>query len=118
MKVVVVDDDKAYADELSYALTANGFDVSVVHGYRDLEKILKRAKVDVILLDIGLPEIDGFSILQRLQLEPVRVGVIMLTARGDTSDKVRGLITGADAYLTKPVDLAEITATIQAVAGD
>lgn len=115
MNVVIVDDDKLYAQELSYALGLNGYDIRVAHSYRDLEKALQQVKADIILLDVGLPDVDGFSILQRLQLESARMGVIMLTARGDTSDKVRGLITGADAYLAKPVDLAEISATIQSV---
>ncbi|MDO6746565.1 response regulator transcription factor [Gilvimarinus sp. 1_MG-2023] len=115
MHVVLVDDDVTFSLELALALENQSFKVSLAHSYSDLEKILKQTHVDVILLDVGLPDLDGFSILQRLHLEFERTGVVMLTARTELGDRIRGLATGADAYLSKPVNVAEISATIHAV---
>ncbi|WP_049721349.1 response regulator transcription factor [Gilvimarinus polysaccharolyticus] len=116
LHVTIVDDDTAYCEELAFSLKYSGFNTSVAHNYSQLEKVLESGKTDLILLDIGLPETDGFAVLQRLQLAGRGVGVVMLTARSDTGDRVRGLIGGADAYLVKPVDVAEISATLHAVA--
>lgn len=116
LHVTIVDDDIAYCEELAFSLQYSGFRTSVAHNYAQLETLLEGKVSDLILLDIGLPEVDGFSVLERLQHAGRDIGVVMLTARGDTGDRVRGLISGADAYLVKPVDVAEISATLHSVA--
>lgn len=116
LHVTVVDDDRDFCEELAESLNCAGFLASYVHSYSELISLLKAQNTDLLLLDVGLPGEDGFHILQHLQPALKSMGVVMLTARGEMGDRVRGLISGADAYLVKPVDLAEITATLHAVA--
>lgn len=116
LHVTLVDDDVDYCEELSALLNNAGFQTTFAHDYSQLRQLLERQHTDLILLDVGLPGEDGFSILQHIQSSLKSVGVVMLTARGEMGDRVRGLISGADAYLVKPVDLAEISATLHAVA--
>ncbi|WP_020210970.1 response regulator transcription factor [Gilvimarinus chinensis] len=116
LKVILVDDDIDFLHELSESLTRSGFEVETAENHIQLYQALETVQIDLVLLDIGLPEKDGFSILQGLQSWRDRIGVVMLTARGDTGDRVRGLISGADSYLVKPIDIAELSATLHAVA--
>ncbi|HEY7886582.1 MAG TPA: response regulator transcription factor [Cellvibrionaceae bacterium] len=116
LHVTLVDDDVDFCEELAALLNSAGFHTNFAHNYIQLQQLLERQHTDLIVLDIGLPGDDGFAILQHLQPALKSIGVVMLTARGEMGDRVRGLISGADAYLVKPVDLAEISATLHAVA--
>lgn len=116
LDVVLVDDDVDFVEELSASLSRAGFRMAIAHNYQQLCRVLDAQKMDLVLLDIGLPGDDGFAVLQRLQPQRAAIGVIMLTARGETGDRVRGLMSGADGYLVKPVDIAELSATLHAVA--
>ena len=113
-RLLLVEDEPGVVLALTDRLQANGYDVSVA---RDGEAGLLRASAeafDLVLLDAMLPRRNGFDVLRELRARGVGTPVLMLTARGQTSDKVMGLRLGADDYLTKPFDNAELLARIEA----
>jgi len=115
-RVMVIDDDPTLTDVVDRYLTREGFSVAVeADGQRGLDQV-QREPPDLVVLDVMLPGIDGLEVCRRLRAgtEP-RVPVIMLTARGEESDRVRGLDLGADDYLVKPFSLRELGARIRAV---
>ena len=112
-KILVVDDEKNIADILKFNLTKEGF--STVHAY-DGEQAVELAlnqNPDIILLDIMLPKLDGFSVCQKLR-QKISTPIIMLTAKEEEVDKVLGLELGADDYITKPFSMRELMARIKA----
>ena len=115
MRVLVVEDETRLAATLQDLLELNGYTVDLCHdGETGLDNALS-AIYDVILLDVMLPKLDGFTVLQRLRGAGSSVPVLMLTARSEVSDKVQGLDCGADYYLTKPFDPKELLACIRAL---
>jgi DNA-binding response OmpR family regulator len=113
-RILVVEDDEALAQVVSDILVFEGFDVSLVS---DGDRAVARAAEfmpDLVLLDLTLPGRSGFDLCQILRRSG-RAGVIILTARGQKADKVRGLGAGADDYVTKPFDVDELLARIRAV---
>ena len=115
MRVLVVEDEVRLADTLQDLLGMNGYSVDVCHdGEAGLDNALTSI-YDVILLDVMLPKLDGFTVLRRLRAEGNTTPVLMLTARSDLSDRVRGLDSGADYYLTKPFEPKELLACIRAL---
>jgi two-component system response regulator MprA len=115
MRVLVVDDDPAVSGALQRALKLEGYDVSLaVDGPRALEDIAIRPP-DAVVLDIGLPTIDGLEVCRRLRAAGDDTPVLMLTARDAISDRVQGLDAGADDYLVKPFALAELLARLRAL---
>ena len=114
MNILLVDDDTELASLLSEFLGREGFTVICEHeGYRGLDRARKPG-VDLLVLDVMLPGIDGFEILRRLRAES-KVPVIMLTARGEDVDRIIGLELGADDYLPKPFNPKELVARIRSV---
>ena len=114
MHILLVDDDTELAALLTEYLGREGFTVSCEHeGHRGLEHA-RKAGVDLVVLDVMLPGIDGFEILRRLRPTST-VPVIMLTARGEDVDRIVGLELGADDYLPKPFNPKELVARIRAV---
>lgn len=114
MKVLVIEDEKKLADYLRRALVEHNYVVDVAgEGVTGLH-LAQECNYDLILLDVMLPGMDGFSILQKLR-KTRRVPVLMLTARDDVEDRVRGLREGADDYLVKPFALSELLARIHAL---
>ncbi len=113
--VCIVEDDTDLRDEVVQTLTEYGFDVRGFPGSRELYRGLLQQPCDVAVLDVGLPGEDGFSIMASLR-ETASMGIIMFTARGQMTDRVRALMGGADAYLVKPVDMEELVATIVSLA--
>ena len=114
MKVLVVDDDEELLDLMTYALRREGFSVlGAVDGQQALLR-WETDKPDIILLDGNLPKIDGFDVCRRIRHES-KTPIIMLTARDDEPDIVRGLTLGADDYVTKPFSTKQLTARIRAV---
>ena len=112
-RLLVVEDDDAIAQGLVFNLERKGYAVEIA---RDGLEALSRARVgghDLILLDIRLPGLDGFEVCRRLRVEGVLTPILMLTARAQSDDLVHGLRTGADDYVTKPFDLAELLARIE-----
>jgi two-component system alkaline phosphatase synthesis response regulator PhoP len=117
-RIILVEDDAVIAELLEYNLRGNGYQVD---GFRDGQQMFARLagleKPSLFILDLMLPGMDGFAICSRLRQDPRLRGVpiMMLTARGSENDKVRGLETGADDYLTKPFSMRELLARVQAL---
>jgi len=115
MRVLVVDDDPAVSGALNRALRLEGYEVSLAEdGTLALEEIAIRPP-DAVILDIGLPTIDGLDVCRRLRAADNDTPVLMLTARDAINDRVQGLDAGADDYLVKPFALAELLARLRAL---
>ena len=113
--VLLVEDDLAILKGLETNLRFEGFDVfTASDGERGLELAVDKAP-DLILLDVMMPKMNGFEVLRELRRREIDVPVIMLTAKGEEMDKIRGLDLGADDYVTKPFALQELLARVQAV---
>jgi two-component system OmpR family response regulator len=117
-RVVVVDDEEHITELLAMGLTYNGFDVERVANGRDALSAIERQRPDLVVLDVMLPDLDGFEVARRLrQVEGAgtRVPVIFLTARDTTQDKIEGLRLGSDDYVTKPFSIEELIERVKAV---
>jgi DNA-binding response OmpR family regulator len=115
MRILVVEDEARVASFIAKGLEGAGFVTEVAPtGMAALESVQQRGAPDVILLDVGLPDIDGFEVLAQLRKTHSEVPIIMLTARGDVPSRVHGLDLGADDYLAKPFDFDELVARIRA----
>src|SRR5205807_858507 len=117
-RVVVVDDEEHITELVAMGLTYNGFDVERVATGRAALDTVERQKPDLIVLDVMLPDLDGFEVARRLrQVEGAgtSVPIIFLTARDTTQDKVEGLRLGSDDYVTKPFSIEELIERVKAV---
>ena len=114
-RLLLVDDEENLRTMLAAALAHSGFEVDTVANGRDALTRTKELLSDLILLDVMMPDLDGFEVCRRLRSEYVKVPIIFLTARDETRDKVRGLTTGGDDYLVKPFSLEELVARVEAV---
>lgn len=113
-RIQVVEDERHIAQVLATGLTFQGFEVSIASsGTGALKKVAEIAP-DAVLLDVMLPDIDGFEVCRRLRANNPTLPILMLTARSDCADKVTGLDCGADDYITKPFDFDELIARIRA----
>lgn len=117
MRVMVVEDEEALTTLLRYNLEAEGYDVETVDHGEEADLALREHVPDLLLLDWMLPGLSGIELCRRLRLrrETERLPVIMLTARGDEGDRVRGLATGADDYIVKPFSVPELLARVRAL---
>lgn len=106
-RILVIEDEVHIADGIQLNLTLQGYGVSIARDGIDGLEQWRSWKPDLIVLDIMLPMIDGFSILKTIRQEDEKIPVLILSARGDTKDKVKGLRYGVDDYLSKPFDLEE-----------
>ncbi len=113
--VLIVDDEKELAEGLRYNLEIEGYRPEVAHDGRAALDRLARGGVDLVLLDVMMPEFGGFQVLDQMRKDGNRTPVILLTAKGQEEDKVLGLELGADDYVTKPFGLAELLARVKAV---
>ncbi len=114
-RVLIVEDNADLAYGLRNNLEIEGYEVDVAaDGARGLER-LRAATPELVILDLMLPELDGFRVLRTLRGEGFTMPVLILTARGEESDKVRGLKLGADDYVTKPFGLLELLARVEAL---
>ena len=115
-KVLVLEDESSIRGFIVINLRRAGYEViEAESGEEALEKLAEHRDVRVALLDIMLPGIDGFEVCRRIRAGNSRIGIIMLTARSQEMDKVTGLMTGADDYVTKPFSPAELTARVDAL---
>ncbi|MEN3362794.1 MAG: two-component system, OmpR family, response regulator [Burkholderiales bacterium] len=115
MRILLVEDDEILADALYRALVQSAYAVDLVGNGDEADKALSVQTYDLVVLDVGLPGLDGFDILRRLRSRKSAVPVLMLTARDALSDRVRGLDLGADDYVLKPFDLPELEARVRAL---
>jgi DNA-binding response OmpR family regulator len=114
-RILLVEDDADLARGLSFNLRHEGYDVAVAGTVKDGRRAAGKGDVDLVILDLALPDGDGLEILKSLRGAGSRVPVLCLTARGQETDVVMGLGTGADDYVTKPFGLAELFARIAAL---
>ena len=114
-RILVVDDEESITQLLSTALRYEGFDVQTAATGREALREVESFRPDLVLLDVMLPDLDGFEVQRRLPGGASRLPDVFLTARRDTEDRVRGLTVGADDYVTKPFSLEELIARVRAV---
>jgi two-component system, OmpR family, response regulator len=115
VRVLVVDDEENITDLLATALRYEGFNVGVAHSGREALRTVGSFRPHLIVLDVMLPDWDGFEVTKRLADQRDRIPVLFLTARDATADRVRGLTLGGDDYVTKPFSLEEVVARIRAI---
>src|SRR5712692_8171249 len=115
VRVLVVDDEPYITDLIATALRYEGFDVASAANGRDALGLVDSFRPDLIVLDIMLPDLDGFEVQRKLVDRGGRIPVLFLTARDATEDKIRGLTIGGDDYVTKPFSLEELIARIRAI---
>ena len=115
MRVLLAEDDEILADGISKALRQAGFAADRVASGEDADQALQTNNFDLLILDLGLPIIDGLEVLRRLRTRKQILPVLILTARDRLEDRVMGLDFGADDYLTKPFDLPELEARVRAL---
>lgn len=110
-----MDDDRAVRDALRRVLTLAGYEVQMAEGGAEAIEAVVQAVPDAVVLDVGMPDIDGLEVCERLRRLGNRVPILMLTARVEVSDRVAGLDAGADDYLVKPFDVDELKARLRAL---
>jgi len=115
MRILVIEDEKKIADFIKRGLKEEGYAIDVAYDGENGFFLAKTNEYDLILLDLMVPKIDGLSLCKKLKSEKVSAPVIMLTAKDAVKDKVAGLDSGADDYLTKPFVFEELLARIRAV---
>ena len=114
-RILVVEDNSDLAEGIEYNLQLEGYDVRVAGDGRVAVEAVKEWRPDVILLDLMLPGMDGYQVLRRIRADGNRVPVIILSARGEEADKVRGFRLDADQYVTKPFSIVELMERIAAL---
>src|SRR3954462_741305 len=115
MRILIVDDDRALRDALRRALVLGGYETVPVGSGEEALAEVARTEPDAVVLDIGLPDIDGLEVCRRLRDSGNRVPILMLTARDAIADRIDGLDAGADDYLVKPFDVGELKARVRAL---
>ncbi len=115
MRILVVEDEQQLARHISSALTRHGHEAKAAHdGAAGLQAALDTTP-DLIVLDLNLPSLDGFSVLAKLRQANSTARILILTARGEVESRVKGLKSGADDYLTKPFSMEELVARVEAL---
>ena len=115
MRILVVDDDRSVRDALRRALTLGGYEVQMAEGGQQALTQVATGVPDAVVLDVGMPDIDGLEVCRRLRGAGNRVPILMLTARDAIADRIDGLDAGADDYLVKPFDVGELKARLRAL---
>jgi two-component system response regulator QseB len=115
MRILLVEDDEPLGKGICVGLTHDGHAVDWLKDGQSASEFLKRETFDIIILDLNLPRLSGLEILQELRTNHNRTPVLILTARDSIEERIKGLDTGADDYLTKPFDLDELSARIRAL---
>jgi two-component system, OmpR family, response regulator len=115
MRIFIVEDDLVMADGLKNSLAQSGYAIDLVSSGADADGILIYQTFDLVVLDLGLPKLSGFEVLKRLRARGSKIPVLILTANNDVNSRVKGLDLGADDYLSKPFNLAELEARVRAL---
>ena len=115
MRILIVEDDPVLADGLTRSLRATDYAVDHANNGAEADHVLATQAYDLVILDLGLPKLDGSAVLRRLRRRGSAVPVLILTARDALEDRVKGLDLGADDYLSKPFDLPELEARVRAL---
>ncbi|MDJ0934549.1 MAG: response regulator transcription factor [Kiloniellales bacterium] len=115
MRIALVEDNEMLADGIAKALGDEGHGIDLLQDGEQADDYLKSDSVDLIILDLALPGLDGLEVLKRLRQRGNATPVLVLTARGDLGDRIKGLDVGADDYLVKPFEMAELEARVRAL---
>ena len=115
MRILITEDDPALAEALRFTLMQSGYAVDWVTSGPMADRALRDNVFDLLILDLGLPELDGFDVLRRLRRHDDRIRVLILSAREAAEEKVQGLDLGADDYLAKPFSIEELQARVRAL---
>ncbi len=115
MRIILVEDEKQLANIIKKGLEEHGYSVDVAYDGEEGLYMAENYEADVIVLDIMLPQVDGISLLANIRKTGIKTPVLLLTAKDTISDKIKGLDSGADDYLTKPFDFGELLARIRAL---
>lgn len=115
MRILLAEDDRVIADGLGRSLRKSGYAVDWVANGADADNALLSGTYDLVILDLGLPRLSGQEVLKRLRARKSNVPVLILTALDGTNDRVKGLDLGADDYMVKPFELAELEARVRAL---
>lgn len=116
MRIVIIEDNKSVAKGIAYVLRDSGHAVDLIHDGQEADIFLASDGADVIILDVNLPGLSGIEVLRNLRARGDTRPVLMLTARSTTDDRITGLDAGADDYLIKPFEMAELEARLRALA--
>jgi len=115
VRILVVEDERALADQLASALANAGYAVDCASDGRQADEMVSTEPYDAVLLDLGLPGIDGLALLRRWRENGLKAPVLVITARGSWSERVLGIDSGADDYLPKPYRIEEVLARVRAL---
>lgn len=115
MRILLVEDDRSLAEGILQALADEGYTVDHLINGREALAALQQESFDAVILDIGLPELDGFGVLSQARKKKVATPILLLTARDSVDDRIEGLDKGADDYLIKPFDVNELKARLRAL---
>lgn len=113
MRILLVEDNETLADGLSSILRGSGYAVDVVRDGASADAVTATETFDLVILDLNLPEMGGLQVLRSMRARQDKAAVLILTARGTTEERVRGLDLGADDYMTKPFDVSELEARVR-----
>jgi two-component system OmpR family response regulator len=114
-KILVVDDEPSIVDSVATVLRYEGFHVEEAQSGRAALQKIQTVLFDLVVLDVMLPDLDGFEVTRRIRADGINVPVLFLTAKIDVADRVTGLTVGGDDYVSKPFSLAEIVARVKAI---
>ncbi len=115
MKILIVEDEKALANSIKILLERKGFDVECAYDGKTGKEYAELGIYDLLILDVMMPEMNGYDVARRVRADRVSTPILMLTAKSDLEDRITGLNAGADYYLTKPFDTRELLACINAL---
>ncbi len=113
IKILIVEDEKPINDLIEMNLSEAGYECTCAYDGMTAANILEKERFDLVLLDIMLPEVDGYELLE--YIKPMEIPVIFLTAKGSVADRVKGLRLGADDYLVKPFEIVELLARVETI---
>lgn len=115
MKILIIEDEKILADSLKTLLEGKGFEVEAVYDGETGKEYALLGIYDLLILDVMMPKMDGYEVARQVRSQRCSTPILMLTAKSEVEDRIRGLNSGADYYLTKPFDTAELLACINAL---
>ena len=115
MKILIIEDEKLLADSIKVLLERKGFQVECAYDGKTGEEYAELGLYDLLILDVMMPELNGYQVAQQVRAKRCSTPILMLTARSDLEDRIAGLNAGADYYLTKPFDTRELLACINAL---
>jgi len=115
LRILIIEDEKLLADSIKSLLTQKGFEVDVAYDGETGKEYAELGIYDLIILDIMMPKMDGYEVARRVREKHIGTPILMLTAKSELEDRITGLNSGADYYLTKPFDIRELLACINAL---